>query len=212
MIKKNFKYYLNFFKYKNFKRFFDLFFAILIIIFLLPLLILISLLIYKNSGFPIIFEQKRPGYKNKIFTLYKFRSMKVIRDKEDKSISDELRLTKFGTWLRSTSMDELPELFNIIKGEMSFVGPRPLLIDYLKFYNAKEMKRHNVKPGITGLAQIKGRNLLSWEDKFNFDVFYVDNRNLFLDFRIILQTIIKVLKREGISPENLQIMKAFSRD
>ena len=164
-------------KYKIVKRFFDLFFAILLIIFLLPLLILISLLVFINSGFPIIFEQKRAGYKNKIFTLYKFRSMKVIRDKEDKSISDELRLTKFGTWLRSTSMDELPELFNIIKGEMSFVGPRPFIIDYLKFYNAKEIRRHDVRPGITGLAQIKGRNLLSWEDRFKFDVFYVDNHN-----------------------------------
>ncbi len=199
-------------KYKIVKRFFDLFFAILLIIFLLPLLILISLLVFINSGFPIIFEQKRAGYKNKIFTLYKFRSMKVIRDKEDKSISDELRLTKFGTWLRSTSMDELPELFNIIKGEMSFVGPRPFIIDYLKFYNAKEIRRHDVRPGITGLAQIKGRNLLSWEDRFKFDVFYVDNHNLFLDLRIILQTIIKVLKREGISAENLQTMKSFSRD
>ena len=212
MIKRNFKTNSNFFKYDKFKRFFDLIFAILLIILFLPILILISFLVYVNLGSPIIFAQKRPGYKNKIFTLYKFRSMKLKREKGGKIISDELRLTKFGSLLRSTSMDELPELLNIIKGEMSFVGPRPLLVDYLKSYNSKEIRRHNVKPGITGLAQIKGRNLLSWEDKFNFDVFYVDNYNLFLDFRIILQTIVKIIKREGISPKKMEIMKPFSRD
>ena len=206
-MKKVYRYYLKQFKYENFKRFFDLFFAIVLIILISPLLVLLCFVIYLNFGFPIIFKQNRPGKKNKVFTIYKFRSMRQTYNKEGILLPDELRLTKFGAWLRGTSMDELPELINIIKGEMSFIGPRPLLIDYLKFYNSVEIKRHNVRPGLTGLAQIKGRNSLSWEERFQFDLFYVENYNLFLDLNIIFKTIIKVIKKEGITCKNMQNFK-----
>lgn len=181
------------------KRLLDIILASLILIVLSPLMLIISILVVIQHGFPILFRQKRPGLHGEIFTLYKFRTMRDLFDKKGRPLPDSQRLTKLGRFLRSTSLDELPELFNIIKGEMSLVGPRPLLIAYLPLYNQEQARRHEVLPGLTGWAQVHGRNVLTWEEKFELDVWYVDHWSLWLDIRIIGMTIIKVLRREGIS-------------
>jgi len=181
------------------KRLLDLLITIPVLLILSPILILIAILVGIFHGFPILFKQKRPGYHGEIFTIYKFRTMQNATDESGKPLPDEERLTKFGRFLRTTSLDELPELFNVLKGEMSLVGPRPLLIAYLPLYNEQQARRHQVLPGITGWAQVHGRNALTWQEKFELDVWYVDHQTLFLDLKILGLTLIKVLKREGIS-------------
>jgi len=180
------------------KRLFDFFISLVAIIFLSPLFLIIMILIKYKIGSPIIFKQKRAGRNEKEFILYKFRTMTDKRDQNDNLLSDVDRLTKFGQRLRTLSLDELPELFNILKGDMSFVGPRPFPTNYLPYYKEHERKRHIVRSGLTGLAQIKGRNSLSWEERFKFDIDYVNNITFFGDIRIILQTALKVIKRDDI--------------
>ena len=164
-----------------------------------PVLGVTAILVKKNLGSPVIFTQERPGKDEKIFKLYKFRSMTDARDENGNLLPDDVRLTKFGRILRSTSLDELPELWNILKGDMAIVGPRPLLIEYLPRYNAHQGRRHEVRPGLTGLAQIHGRNAISWEEKFQWDIQYVDHITFLIDFIIIMETVKTVLKRDGIS-------------
>lgn len=160
-------------------------------------------------GRPIFFRQKRPGYKEKIFSIYKFRTMTNEKDNHGNLLSDEQRLCGIGKFIRSTSLDELPQLFNVLKGEMSFVGPRPLLIEYLELYNDEQKGRHDVKPGITGWAQVNGRNTISWEQKFEYDVWYVDNQSFWLDMKILWMTFLKVVKRSDISSSSSATMEAF---
>jgi len=191
------------------KRAVDVVFSIIALSISLPMISLISGLIYLTMGRPIFFKQVRPGLNGKPFVLYKFRTMLDLRDQTGKMLPDERRLTSFGRWLRSTSLDELPVLFNVLKGDMSLVGPRPLLMEYLDRYTTEQARRHEVKPGITGWAQINGRNAISWEEKFALDVWYVDNWSLLLDFRIIFLTILKVLKHEGISADGHATMPEF---
>jgi len=194
---------------KYFKRPLDFMFALITLIVLSPLLLIIAILVKINLGSPVIFKQKRPGLNEKIFTLYKFRTMTDKRDENGKLLPDSERLTSFGKFLRSTSLDELPELYNILKGDMSFVGPRPLLVEYLPLYNDFQRRRHEVRPGLTGLAQVNGRNAISWEQKFKLDVEYVDNVSFIGDLKIIILTIKKVLVREGISSETSVTMEPF---
>lgn len=185
--------------YKKFiKRFFDIIVSLISLIFFLPVILIIAILIKIKLGSPIIFEQERPGKDEKIFKLYKFRSMNNKKDKNGNLLPDKDRLTKFGKILRSTSLDELPELFNILKGDMSLIGPRPLLVEYLPYYNDKEKHRHDVRPGLTGLAQINGRNALNWEDRFEYDIQYVNNITFFNDIKILFFTFYKVIKRDDI--------------
>ncbi len=174
----------------------------------LPLAVL-ALLVRTRLGSPVLFKQERPGKNGEIFTLYKFRTMTDERDEKGELLPDEIRLTKFGRLLRSLSLDELPELYNILKGDMSFVGPRPLLVRYLPLYNERQAMRHNVRPGLTGLAQVNGRNLLTWEEKFEWDVKYVENISPWLDIKILFKTVLNVLKREGISSETSATMEEF---
>ncbi|GAB6162891.1 undecaprenyl phosphate N,N'-diacetylbacillosamine 1-phosphate transferase [Desulfothermus naphthae] len=192
------------------KDFFDKILALFLIILLSPIFILVALLIWFSLGRPILFRQKRPGYKEKIFTLYKFRTMIDERDEKGDLLPDEKRLTKIGKIIRSLSLDELPQLFNVLKGDMSFVGPRPLLIEYLPLYSERQKKRHEVKPGITGLAQVMGRNALTWQEKFEYDIYYVENQSFWLDLKIIFLTILKVLKREGISQKGHVTTEKFN--
>jgi lipopolysaccharide/colanic/teichoic acid biosynthesis glycosyltransferase len=181
------------------KRAFDLALTLPGLLLTSPILAVIALLVWIYHGRPVIFRQKRPGYQGQPFYLFKFRTMTDARDLRGSPLPDEQRLTPLGRFLRSTSLDELPELFNVVRGEMSLVGPRPLLIQYLERYSPEQMRRHNTPPGITGWAQINGRNALTWEDKFRLDVWYVDNWSIGLDLKILLLTLWKVLKREGIS-------------
>jgi len=181
------------------KRIFDFIATSLGLILISPILLILSLSIWISLGSPIIFRQKRPGYLSKPFWIYKFRTMTDKRGEDGNLLPDSERITPVGHFLRTTSLDELPELLNIIRGEMSWVGPRPLLMDYLTRYSAEQIRRHNVLPGITGWAQINGRNLITWEDKFRFDVWYVDNWTFWLDIKILVITFWKVLKREGIN-------------
>lgn len=181
------------------KRLFDLTLTIPGAILISPLLGLVALLVRLKLGQPVLFRQVRPGYQGKPFTLYKFRTMKVSRNAEGNLLPDSERLTSLGRLLRSFSLDELPELINVLRGEMSLVGPRPLLMQYLERYTPEQARRHDVIPGMTGWAQVNGRNVLSWEDKFRFDVWYVDNWSLWLDVKILLLTLWRVLWREGIS-------------
>lgn len=194
-----------------FKRLFDLLLSLIAIIILSPLYVCIGILVRLLLGAPILFIQQRPGKNEKIFKLYKFRSMTDRKDTEGKLLPDEERLTKFGKFLRASSLDELPELINILKGDMSIVGPRPLLVQYLDRYNSFQKRRHAVRPGITGLAQVNGRNALSWKKKFQYDVWYVDHVSLFLDIKIILQTIKVVLSHSNISSETSATMEEFGR-
>jgi lipopolysaccharide/colanic/teichoic acid biosynthesis glycosyltransferase len=184
---------------KYFKINFDFIFSLIAFMLLLPLLLVVAVLVRLKLGSPVIFNQKRPGLNEKIFTLYKFRTMTDKKDEKGILLPDSERITKFGKFLRSTSIDELPGLINIIKGDMSIVGPRPLLVEYLELYNKEQRKRHEVRPGLSGYAQVNGRNSLSWEDKFKLDVIYVNNVRFRHDIKIILKTILKVMKREGIS-------------
>lgn len=181
------------------KRVFDLCLAVPLLVLLSPLLGIIALLVRLHLGAPILFRQTRPGFMGRPFTNFKFRTMKDLYDPQGHLLPDDQRLTPTGKFLRSTSLDELPELFNVIKGEMSLVGPRPLLMQYLERYSPEQFRRHHVLPGITGWAQINGRNALTWEEKFRLDVWYVDHWSLWLDVRILAITLWKVLKREGIS-------------
>lgn len=192
------------------KRIFDFTASLCGLILLSPILIVVALLIRLNLGSPIFFTQDRVGKNNKVFKMIKFRSMKDGVDKNGNLLPDEMRLTKFGKILRSTSLDELPELINVLKGDMSLIGPRPLLVDYLPLYNENQVRRHNVLPGLTGWAQINGRNSLSWNEKFNLDIWYVDNWSLTLDIKIFFLTIYKVFKREGISQDGNVTMERFN--
>jgi lipopolysaccharide/colanic/teichoic acid biosynthesis glycosyltransferase len=191
------------------KKILDLFLVLLSLPLILPIYLLLMLLVLVKFNSPILFKQSRPGLKGKIFNIYKFRSMTSERDKEGILLSDELRLTKFGKLLRSTSLDELPSLWNVLKGEMSLVGPRPLLVEYLPLYSSKQTRRHEVKPGITGWAQVNGRNAISWDEKFDLDVWYVDNQSTLLDIKILYMTIIKVITRSGISQDRRATMEKF---
>ena len=193
------------------KRIFDLVVTFFGLLLLLPVITLTALILISNLGLPIFFKQSRPGLNRKIFNIYKFRSMTDERDKEETLLPDELRLTKFGKFLRSTSLDELPSLWNVLKGDMSLVGPRPLLVEYLPLYSAKQARRHEVKPGITGWAQVNGRNAISWDEKFDLDVWYVDNQSIWLDIKILYMTIKKVILRDGISAKNNATMPPFKR-
>lgn len=195
---------------KYFKRILDFLLSLIALIVLSPILIIIAILVRVKLGSPVIFKQQRPGKNEKIFTLYKFRSMTDKRDENGNLLPDSERLTKFGKALRSTSLDELPELFNILKGDMAIVGPRPLLVEYLPLYNEEQKQRHNVRPGLTGLAQVNGRNTISWEEKFNEDINYVKNITFKGDIKIILKTIIKVFKREGITQKDKATIERFN--
>ena len=180
------------------KRVFDLLLTTVGLVVLSPVMLALALLVWIFHGRPVLFRQTRPGYRGVPFALYKFRSMTDARDPQGNLLPDEQRLTRFGRFLRASSLDELPELFNVLRGEMSLVGPRPLLMQYLERYSAEQMRRHEVLPGITGWAQINGRNALTWQEKFRLDVWYVDHRSLWLDLKILAITLWKVLKREGI--------------
>jgi len=192
------------------KNIFDILLSILLIICCSPLFIFIYILIRIDLGKPVFFIQMRPGLNEKIFNIYKFRTMSEQRDSNGNFLPDSERLSRIGKIIRSFSLDELPTLINIIKGDMSFVGPRPLLKEYLSLYSQRHKKRHLIKPGITGLAQINGRNLLDWEEKFNYDVWYVENHNFLLDIKILLITLKKVALREGISSHNEATTKPFN--
>lgn len=194
---------------KTLKRILDIIGALVCIVIFSPAMLYIYIKVFIEMGKPILFRQVRPGLNGKPFTLYKFRTMTNERDDKGNLLPDEKRLTAFGRFLREHSLDELPQLFNVLKGDMSFVGPRPLLMEYLQRYTPEQARRHEVKPGITGWAQVNGRNALTWEEKFKLDVWYVDNWDLLLDFKIILLTVIKVLKREGISAESHATMPEF---
>lgn len=196
--------------YKNyFKRLLDIVCSGTALIVLSPVLLVTALLVRVKLGSPVFFTQQRPGLNEKIFKIYKFRTMTDERDKEGNLLPDEVRLTSFGKLLRSTSIDELPELWNIFNGDMSVVGPRPLLVKYLPLYDEEQRHRHDVRPGLTGLAQVNGRNLCSWEDKFRYDVEYARNVTFWGDAKIIWQTVLIVLKRQGISSETSATMEAF---
>lgn len=184
---------------KYIKRTLDLILSLMALIVLMPLMIIIGILVRINLGSPIIFKQKRPGKNEKIFTLYKFRTMTDKRDIDGNLLPDEYRLTKFGKFLRSTSLDELPELINIIKGDMAIVGPRPLLVEYLPYYTEEEKHRHDVRPGLTGLAQVNGRNLLEWDERLKKDLEYINSISVKNDLFIIFRTIINVIKRKDIA-------------
>ena len=194
------------------KRFFDFSIALIALLTLSPVIIVVAVLIRFKLGSPILFTQDRPGLNGKIFKMMKFRTMLDGKDKQGNLLPDNERMTKFGAFLRSTSLDELPGLFNVIKGDMSLVGPRPLLVQYLPLYNEEQARRHNVRPGITGWAQVNGRNAISWEDKFKLDVWYVDNQSFLLDIKILLLTVKKVFVREGISADGEVTMSAFTGD
>ena len=186
--------------YRKFlKRFLDIIISLIFILCFWWLYLIIAILVRMKLGSPVLFKQDRPGLNEKIFKMYKFRTMTDEKDKNGILLSDAERLTKFGKFLRSTSLDEIPEFFNILRGDMSLIGPRPLLVEYLNYYTDDEKKRHNVRPGISGWAQVNGRNSLSWEEKFNYDIEYVEKLSFLFDFKIVLLTIKKVLKREDIS-------------
>jgi undecaprenyl phosphate N,N'-diacetylbacillosamine 1-phosphate transferase len=196
--------------YKHlFKPLFDRLGALILLILFAPVLIVVAICIFFTMGRPIVFAQKRPGYKENIFTIYKFRTMSDERDEHGELLDDALRLKGVGKVIRSLSLDELPQLINVLKGEMSFIGPRPLLIEYLPLYNAEQKRRHDVLPGITGWAQINGRNAISWEQKFSYDVEYVDTLSFWKDLKIIFLTVKKVLIKEGISQEGAATMEKF---
>ena len=191
------------------KRLFDLVISLVLAILLLPLLAVLAVLVYVDLGSPVLFRQQRPGLLGKPFTFFKFRTMDNRTDENGQLLSDEDRLTGFGRFLRGTSLDELPQLFNVIRGDMSLVGPRPLLMEYLDLYTDEQMRRHEVRPGITGWAQVNGRNAITWEEKFRLDLWYVDNRRLFLDLRIVLLTIFRIIRKEGINQEGMATAEKF---
>jgi sugar transferase EpsL len=191
------------------KRFFDFTMTFLGLFVISPFLLALALLVRVKHGSPVLFRQQRPGLHEKPFFMYKFRSMIDERDADGNQLPDDRRLTNLGRFLRSTSLDELPELINVLKGDMSLVGPRPLLMEYLPRYSPQQARRHEVCPGITGWAQVNGRNAISWADKFNLDVWYVDNQSFWLDIKILWMTFVKVIKREGISQNGQATMEEF---
>lgn len=195
---------------KYIKRILDFILSLIALIVLSPVLLVVAILVRIKLGSPIIFKQQRPGKDEKIFTLYKFRTMTDKKDENGNLLPDSERLTKFGKVLRSTSLDELPELVNILKGDMSIVGPRPLLVEYLPLYSEEQKHRHDVRPGLTGLAQVSGRNSLSWEEKFNDDLQYIKHITFVEDMKIIFMTVAKVFKREGIAQEGNATMEKFT--
>ncbi|RDW20406.1 sugar transferase [Oceanobacillus chungangensis] len=191
------------------KRALDVFISLTLIIIFLPIILVISIVVRFALGAPILFKQQRPGLNGQPFFLYKFRTMTNATDSSGKLLSDKQRITAFGMFLRKYSLDELPQLFNVLKGEMSLVGPRPLLMEYIPLYTDEQRLRHNVRPGITGWAQINGRNAITWEEKFKLDIYYVNNYSFTLDMKIILSTVAKVFKSEGINNENHTTMPVF---
>ena len=191
------------------KRLFDFSFSFLLLLLLSPILLIIFFLVFRNLGFPVIYSQLRPGLYEKPFYLYKFRSMTNLINANGKVLPDEKRLNRFGKFLRASSLDELPALWNVIKGDMSLVGPRPLLIEYLVLYNKSQKRRHEVKPGITGWAQVNGRNAISWKKKFDFDIWYVEHHTFWLDLKIMLLTIKKIFLKEGITGPGEVTMSKF---
>lgn len=191
------------------KRLFDIAVSFLVLVILSPVILSTAILIRFKIGSPVLFKQERPGLKGKSFHVYKFRSMTDEKDENGTLLPDAIRLTSFGKLIRKFSLDELPQLINVSKGDMSFVGPRPLLMEYLELYNERQKKRHNVRPGITGWAQVNGRNAISWEQKFEYDVWYVENRTFWLDIKILFMTVMKVFKSEGISQAGQATMKKF---
>ena len=193
------------------KRIFDITLTLIGTLFLLPVFLLTALMVKIKLGAPLFFKQVRPGLNGNLFNMYKFRSMTNECDKDGNLLIDEVRLTKFGKFLRSTSLDELPGLWNVLKGDMSLVGPRPLLVEYLPLYSEKQSRRHEVRPGITGWAQVNGRNAISWGEKFDLDVWYVDNQSFWLDIKILWLTVQKVISRDGVSPEGVDIMPRFGK-
>ncbi|EAJ0348814.1 undecaprenyl phosphate N,N'-diacetylbacillosamine 1-phosphate transferase [Campylobacter lari] len=196
--------------YKNgLKRAFDFFLALILLIIFLPFIVLIGIVLKIVQG-SVLFKQARPGLNEKIFYIYKFKTMSDETDENGELLPDELRLKPFGKLVRSLSLDELPQLFNVLKGDMSFIGPRPLLVEYLPLYNQEQKKRHDVRPGITGWAQINGRNAISWEQKFKYDVEYVQNCSFLFDLKIFFMTIIKVLKRSGVNKEGVATTDKFN--
>lgn len=191
------------------KRLMDILFSILLILTFSLVIFIVWLLVRRNLGKPAFFKQPRPGLNERIFFVYKFRTMTDQRDEEGVLLPDEMRLTSFSKLLRKLSLDELPQLWNVLKGDMSFVGPRPLLVEYLQLYNERQTKRHNVRPGITGWAQVNGRNAISWEQKFEYDVWYVENQSLWLDIKILFLTVKKVFISEGITQQGHATMPVF---
>ena len=194
---------------RHIKRMLDVLGVLVVLALFWWIYVIVAILVRVKLGSPILFRQERPGKNGKVFRLYKFRSMTDEKDEQGHLLPDEVRLTKFGRLLRATSLDELPELFNILKGEMSLVGPRPLLVKYLPLYSDHQARRHEVTPGLTGYAQVHGRNAISWEDKFDLDVYYVEHISFGLDVKILFQTVIKVIRREGISSESNATMEEF---
>jgi lipopolysaccharide/colanic/teichoic acid biosynthesis glycosyltransferase len=192
------------------QRIFDIFAACIGLIVFSPVLIIVAILVGRQMGKPVLFRQTRPGLHGVPFRMIKFRTMRDAVDASGVPLPDAARLTRLGRFLRSSSLDELPELWNVLKGEMSLVGPRPLLMEYLPLYSAEQARRHEVRPGVTGWAQVNGRNALSWEDKFALDLWYVENRSLWLDLKIVWMTIRKVIKRDGISAEGEATMPKFT--
>lgn len=192
------------------KRLFDIFASITLLFFLSPIMLIIYFKVAKNLGTPVLFKQQRPGLKGNLFEMIKFRSMKDFVDTKGQSLPDIERLTPFGRKLRSTSLDELPGLWSVLKGDMSLVGPRPLLVEYLPLYSKEQAKRHHIRPGITGWAQVNGRNMISWEKKFKLDIWYVENQSFWLDMKILLLTCKKVFIKEGISAEEEVTMPKFT--
>lgn len=195
---------------KYIKRPLDVLCALIVLVLFWWVYVILAVLVRIKLGSPVLFRQERPGKDGKIFKLYKFRSMTDARDERGALLPDEVRLTRFGRLLRAASLDELPELFNILKGEMSLVGPRPLLVKYLPLYNEHQARRHEVTPGLTGWAQVNGRNAISWEEKFDLDVYYVDHIRFALDVKILIQTVAKVFRREGITAEGSATMEEFT--
>ncbi|WP_416145269.1 sugar transferase [Planococcus koreensis] len=191
------------------KRIFDILVSFIALIALSPIILIAAFLIRVKIGSPIVFKQQRPGIDGVPFYVYKFRSMTEERDDQGELLPDNLRLTAFGKVLRKLSLDELPQLWNVLKGDMSFVGPRPLLMEYISLYNKTQIRRHEVRPGITGWAQVNGRNTISWEQKFEYDVWYVDNQSFLLDMKILIMTVLKVFKSEGISQDGQATMTKF---
>lgn len=198
------------FKYVSFKSFFDFSFSFLILILISPLVLFVLMILLIDLNENPFFIQKRPGFKGKVFSLYKFKTMKTVFDNKGNLLSDNIRLTLIGKILRTLSIDELPQLFNILKGEMSFIGPRPLLLEYLPLYSLEQMKRHNVVPGISGYAQVNGRNLISWKEKFKLDLYYVEHQSFFLDLKILILTFKNVLLAKGINSDINITMEKFN--
>ncbi|MGB3273763.1 MAG: sugar transferase [Xanthobacteraceae bacterium] len=192
------------------KRAFDIVASCVLLVLLAPVLMALAMLVRWRLGQPVLFRQTRPGMGARPFTMLKFRTMRDARDRSGQPLPDAERLTSFGRFLRSTSLDELPELWNVLKGDMSLVGPRPLLMEYLPLYSAEQARRHDMRPGMTGWAQVNGRNALSWEDKFRLDIWYVDNQSFWLDMKIIVLTVAKVLSRSGIAADGEATMHKFT--